>query len=183
MLAKLAKRSLIKSTPVNAGLGAIVLSDCYLRVIDFAGMANLWEPTFKLATMQGTHNQMDPAAIPSLVEALKATPSAIHAHYLTDNAMLWSSLIASNLTIPTTDLSLKFGGEVSGRWRVLYAVDCWPGDGSAPDTNLWSGGGVIDGILAAMHGLRILMGRPLGWWGITPLMIFRDHKGWLLKTD
>lgn len=105
-------------------------------------------------------------------------PRAIHAHFLTKEAFLWSSLQPASLTIPVTDLTLKYGGSVSGSWRLLYLLDAWADSGEPPDVSGWSGGQMIDSVLSAMHGLRGMMGRPSGWFGITPLMIFRSTAGW-----
>ena len=123
--------------------------------------------------------QVFPEVVPTLTEAMKAVPQAIHAHFLTKDAFLWSSLQPGSLTISRSDLTLKYGGTVSGAWRLLYILDAWPDAGTAPDTAGWSGGQLIDAILTAMHGLRTMMGRPSGWIGITPLMIFRSMSGWL----
>ena len=87
----------------------------------------------------------------AILEALKAAPRAIHAHFVTQHAFLWSSLQASNLAIPVTDLTLKYGGAVSGSWKLLYILDAWPDTGEPPDVSGWSGGPMIDGVLNAMH--------------------------------
>jgi hypothetical protein len=75
--------------------------------------------------------------------------------------------------IPADDLVLKHGGAISGRWKILYILDAYADEGKPPDVSGWSGGELTNGILSAMHGLRAAIGRPSGWFGITPLMIFR----------
>ena len=119
--------------------------------------------------------------MPTLIEALQAVPQAVHAHFITREEYLWSSLQPENLIISTTDLTLKYGGTVSGEWQLLYVLDAWSDAGQAPDFAGWSAGQVIDSILTAMHGLRTMMGRPAGWMGITPLLIFRSISGWIPK--
>jgi hypothetical protein len=42
VLARLKSLSLVRESLKGAGLGSIVLTDCHLRVIDFASMDNLW---------------------------------------------------------------------------------------------------------------------------------------------
>lgn len=179
VLARLDSLSLVKSSLVEAGLGSIVLTDCLLRVIDFASMQNLWEPALGMFLATGNNSsQLSPEAVPKVAEVLKAMPQAIHAQFLTKDAFLWSSLQPAGLNIPISDLTLKFGGTVSGSWKLLYILDAWADGGEAPDVAGWSGGPVIDSVLTAMHALRTMMGRPSSWAGITPLMIFRDAKGW-----
>ena len=174
--------SLIRTTLQGAGLGSIILTDCYLRMIDFSSMENVWAPSLKAAMAMNASNpdpQITSEAVPSIVEALKAMPSAIHAHYLSRDSMLWSSLQPANLTIPITDLTLKYGGMVSGSWSVVYILDTWADTGESPDvSSVWSSGQLMDTVLMGVHGLRTIMGRPSTWVGITPLMIFRDTAGW-----
>ena len=118
--------SLVRESLQGAGLGSIILTDCLLRVIDFASMDNLWEPGLRIFMASGQPNvpqPIIPEVVPTLLEALKAVPQAIHAHFLTKEAFLWSSLQATNPTIPVTDLTLKYGGTVSGSWKLLYLLD------------------------------------------------------------
>jgi hypothetical protein len=174
----LRSRSLVLESARGAGLGSIILTDCYLRVIEFASMENLWEPAMRLASSQPSQSIL-PETVSTISEAMKAMPRAIHAHFLTKDAVLWSSLQPENLTIPMTDLTLKYGGTVSGSWKILYLLDAWPDTGEPPDvSSIWSAGQMMDGILTAIHALRTMMGRPTSWFGITPLMIFRDIAGW-----
>jgi hypothetical protein len=119
---------------------------------------------------------------PVVIEAMKALPHAIHAHFLTKEAPLWSSLQPENLTIPTSDLTLKYGGTISGVWKLLYMLDAWPDAGTPPSFEGWSAGPVMDGIVNAMHVLKTGFGRPGTWCGVTPLMIFRSAAGWLPQS-
>jgi hypothetical protein len=188
VLARLTSLSLVRESLRGSGLGSIILADCHLRVIDFASMDNLWEPALKILFAVGQQPQqiIPEASIPAITEVMKAMPHSVHAHFLANDGFLWSSLQPASLTIPTSDLTLKYGGTVSGQWKVLYILDAWPDTGEPPDIGEWSGGPMIDGILTAMHGLRAMMGRPPGWVGVTPLMIYRSIRGWqptLPSTD
>ncbi len=180
VLARLQHLSLVHESlkDADAGLGSIVLTNCYLRLIDFASMDKVWEAAMRMFLASQSAQQMPPEAVPSVVEALRAMPQVVHAHFLTGDAILWSSLQPASLTIPTSDLTLKYGGVVSGKWNLLYILDAWGDKGEPPDVSVWSAGAMMDGVLTAMHGLRELMGRPAGWIGITPLMIYRDIAGW-----
>lgn len=143
-------------------------------------MTKMWGPMFK--TMQAAGKEVegfDMQLVPSLSEAMSAMPHAIHAHFLTNHGYLWSSLQPESLTIPTSDLTLKYGGQVPGQWKILYLLDAWMDKGDPPNLDGWSAGGVIDGILGAMHAMKTIIGRPALWYGVTPLMIYRDIRGWL----
>ena len=134
-----------------------------------------------LASGQKPDQAVTPDVIPLIAEVMKAMPHSIHAHFLTNDGFLWSQLQPASLTIPTSDLTLKYGGTVSGSWKLLYILDTWADTGDPPDTAGWSGGQLIDAVLTLMHGLKTVMGRPSSWIGITPLMIFRSISGWLPK--
>jgi hypothetical protein len=184
VLDRLKSLSLVRESLEEVGLGSIVLEEGYMRVIDFSSMEDLFEPAVRafIASGEGGTETMALDALPNVTQILKGMPRAIHAHFLTASGFLWSSLQSSGLTIPVTDLTLKYGGTVSGKWRVLYLVDAWADSGTPPNVTDWSGGPLIDGILTAMHGLRTIMGRPQTWAGITPLMIFRSTAGWKPKV-
>lgn len=174
----LRRRNLIRDSIRGAGLGAIIESSCHFRIVDFASMDKLWEPALKMAQAQNAE-VISPETVASISEALHAVPSAIHAHFLSDHGFLWASLLPGGLTIPTSDLTLKYSGRVPGMWKVLYILDAWPDDGEPPDTASWSGGAMADAILFALHGIRTMIGRPAQWVGVTPLMIYRSVGGWL----
>ncbi|HXM44357.1 MAG TPA: hypothetical protein VN924_24180 [Bryobacteraceae bacterium] len=180
VLARLKDLSMVRNAVRGSGLGSIILTDCYLRVIDFTSVQALWEPAMKLAVDTGQAVQwgLTHENVPPIGDMLKAMSSTIHAHFLTNDAAAWSSLRPENLTISVSDLTLKYGGTISGLWKVLYILDAWPDGGEPPNIAIWSGGQLIDAILTAMHGLRTIMGRPPNWVGITPLMIFRSAEGW-----
>jgi hypothetical protein len=62
VLDRLKSLSLIKDSVKNAGLGAVLLTNCYLRIIDFSSMANLWEPGMKILVATGAQEaqQLNP---------------------------------------------------------------------------------------------------------------------------
>lgn len=102
-------------------------------------MENLWEPALKIAfigeglqsqSSGSPRQQLIPEVIPTITDALKAMPRTIHAHFITEEDFLWSSLKATDLTIPTSDLTLKYGGVIPGQWRVVYILDAWADAGT-----------------------------------------------------
>jgi hypothetical protein len=174
VLARLQTLSLVRSSARGNNLGGIVLIDGFLRVIDYASMKDLWEPGMKMAMRNLPKGQKGPNMKTSeIIDLMKALPRSIHAQFLTSDGFLWSSLRPSDLVIPADDLTLKHGGAISGQWKILYILDAWPDKGAPPDVTGWSGGELTSGVLNAIHGIRITMGRPPGWFGVTPLMIFR----------
>lgn len=174
VLSMLKSRSLVNYSirDASANLGSIILMDnCHLRIIDFASMDGLWEPSAKL--FLATQPEDAPPLLNEMLGILKAMPQVIHAHFVTSEAFLWSSLQINGLTIPTTDLTLKYGGAVPGAWNVLYVIDAWADGGEPPDLTNWSASDLTNAVLNAMHLLKSTLGRPSSWIGVTPLMIFR----------
>ena len=106
----------------------------------------------------------------------------MHAHFLTNDGRLWASLDPDNLLLPPAGIVLKHGGTVGGSWKVLFTVDAYPTlpslDDSAPELRSWDAGQAADGVMLAIHELRKQICRPFGWYGVTPLMIYRDIPPW-----
>jgi len=174
VLSRLQGLSLVRSSLVGTNLGGIVLTEGFLRIIDYASMRELWEPGRRLAMKQIPKSQKGLNVTASEITGLmKALPQSIHAHFLTGEGFLWSSLRPADLVIPADDLVLKHGGTISGRWKFLYILDSWADKGTPPDVSSWSGGELTSGVLNVMHVLRTIVGRPPEWFGVTPLMIFR----------
>lgn len=174
VLSRLQTLSLVRNTLRGTSLGGIVLAEGFLRVIDYASMREMWEPALKMAARETPKGHKGRSLKSSeIVGMMKALPHSIHAHFLTNEGFLWSSLRPEDLVIPTGDLALKHGGAISGKWRILYILDAWADKGTPPDVSGWSGGELTSAVLNAMHGMRIFVGRPAEWFGVTPLMIFR----------
>ena len=116
VLAGLKQRALLLHSFRDAGLGSIILTEGLMRVIDFGSMDSLWDPAIRMAGFQSANS---PEATQALIDGIRAMPKAIHTNYLTKEFALWSSLLPSGLTIPTADLSLKYGGCIPGMWEYF----------------------------------------------------------------
>ncbi|HYL73277.1 MAG TPA: hypothetical protein VEU96_03680 [Bryobacteraceae bacterium] len=169
VLAVLKARSLVRRSLKDPVLGAVVLLDAHLRIIDYATMKDLWEPALNAFV-----GEEKAAEMKGLVSFIKGVPHTMHAHFLTSEALLWASLEPGSLTVPSADIVLKHGGLVSGSWKVLFVVDAFPVYGDPPEFHSWSAGQATEGVLNAINLLRTQIGRPHDWFGCTPLMIYRD---------
>jgi hypothetical protein len=176
VLDELKGRALVLPSLQGAVLGSLVLCEGMLRVIDYPSMQEIWEPTMQLGL--ASHAEPTPnfgAALPHILAILKKLPNALHAHILTTEAYLWSTLRATNLTISPEDITLKYGGEViSGSWQFLFVLDAYPDLPSRPGPPGWSAGETSDGVRTMMAGIKQQIGRPATWYGVTPLMIYRS---------
>jgi hypothetical protein len=151
-----------------------LLAEGFLRVIDYAGMKDLWDPIMKMAGRNLPKVKNSQGLKPSeIVEIMKGGPAVDSCPVPNRRRLPVVVFAPCHLVIPADDLVLKHGGAISGRWKILYILDAYADEGKPPDVSGWSGGELTNGILSAMHGIRAAIGRPSGWFGITPLMIFR----------
>lgn len=97
---------------------------------------------------------------------------------ITDDAgdRVWCTVDASGLAMPASDIALKHGLSVPGRWAMLGILDALPEnvdeeirqqtpDGSEMLAKLYE---------SMVPMLRTMLGRPKDAYGVTPLMIFRE---------
>jgi|HubBroStandDraft_1064217.scaffolds.fasta_scaffold16844_3 hypothetical protein len=168
VLARLNGLRLVRPSLGGAQLGTIAQLDGFLRIIDYAAVKDMWEPIMTMIVGQ------DKPGLREIVELLKSIPHTMHAHFLTDNGFLWASLEPENLLLPPADIVLKHGGTVGGSWKILFILDAYPSRDSTPELRSWDAGQATDGVMNAIHELRKQIGRPFGWYGVTPLMVYRE---------
>lgn len=134
-------------------------------------------------TSSDTLLQNEMASALALIEML---PHTIQARLKTEaGETVWCSLGEDGMVVSASDLTLKHGVAVSGRWTMVGVLDALPD----PDTgealaasgheavehsvdNNASPFGDLTGTLTPI--IRGLLGRPNGAYGMTPLVIFRQ---------
>jgi hypothetical protein len=92
VLAQLQTVSAVRHSIREAHLGAIVLAQGYLRIIDYTTMKSLWGPAMKIAAPtapKGQKGQNTPK-LSDLIEIMQGLPHSMHAHFLTAEGFLWS---------------------------------------------------------------------------------------------
>jgi hypothetical protein len=168
VLSRLNELLLVRSSLSGATLGTIALLNSFLRIIDYTAIKGMWEPIMTMAVGQ------DKPGLREIVDLLKSIPHTMHAHFLTDNGLLWASLDPESLLLPPADIVLKHGGTVGGSWKTLFILDAYPSLDSTLELRSWNAGQATDGVMNAIHELRKQIGRPFGWYGVTPLMVYRE---------
>lgn len=177
VLDELKRRGLVTSSVRGKSLGSIVLTNGLLRVIDYNSMRELWEPAMQLFIEPQQQEQIPNFRdrFEHVIGMLRNMPHTLHAHFLTREAFLWSTLQPSNLTVSADDIILKYGAEVvSGDWQLLFTLDAYPDANPSTDATGWSAGEISNGVISMMNAVKSQIGRPSNWWGVTPLMIYRD---------
>lgn len=103
----------------------------------------------------------------------------------------WATLSQEHLVGSSSDLILKHGSIVPGRWHMLGILDAQPDQGGQADMEANSAinfadparlgksswVGLMAGIMSPL--VRVLLGRSGAHFGVTPLLIFRQvgHAG------
>ena len=113
-------------------------------------------------------------------------PHTIQARLRDDSgAAVWCSLREDGLVVSASDLTLKHGVTVSGRWNMLGVLDAMPeidaagevtpsGIEAAQDLISFGASPFGDLMLHLTPAIRGLLGRPANAYGMTPLLIFRE---------
>lgn len=186
--------------------GSIVVTSGSLQIVDLRMMKNLWEPSIKAAMLATQHNDEatarssanrpprsrrnpGPAApLPEAVggqqqtfvqfmslvaEMLKHVPHLVHAAFLSESGFkLWAPLQPQFLTVNSEDLLMKYGAVIDGTWTVVGILDgfCIPRQ-PFPVSPL------LDSVMTTTNQLREQIGRPEGFFGLTPIAIFQSLLG------
>lgn len=120
-------------------------------------------------------------ALDLFFDMISILPHTLQAR-LSGNSKVWCSLVPSGLTFDAADISLKYGSSVPGNWYALGILDAVPDEMDAGgQVNDWGNGAEMAvkmmGIIAPIT--RNLLGRPPEFYGITPLLIFREVEAQL----
>lgn len=180
---------------LSAPIGALVLIEGQLEVLDIRMLHNLWTPLIALfqAQVEASPIPDGPKAQRHLAEQqkkkiikdmtaqfahipdiLKGLPHAIQATVNAGGDQAWCTLSVDNLVVGTDDLALKHGTQVQGSWYLLGILDALP-DQPAPPVALKSeADNSIKNVLRTVIGMgRTFFGRPADCFGVTPVLIFR----------
>lgn len=186
LLDKLSETERMKTNLHEAKLGDLVLMKGMMKIFD-AQMVHLCMPIFKkikLNELKGEKNtqaknalKLEIAGIENAEELVKILPPTTHIDFADSCGNLsWMSVEPSNLTTTLSDVSLKYGPFIPGEWYILGIVDAYADEAKVdnPDAPYPS---ITNDLKLGMEPIllmmRSLMGRPIGSYGITPLIIFR----------
>jgi hypothetical protein len=101
-------------------------------------------------------------------------------HIVTDDFAVWATAVEEALVAPISDLILKHGQKVVGRWSMLGILDALPFDQAEMMSPLeavrvgMTQESVSNVALQMAPSIRQALGRPLLSYGMTPLLVFRE---------
>ncbi|WP_406720432.1 hypothetical protein RPE78_09635 [Thioclava litoralis] len=113
-------------------------------------------------------------------EILPNLPHSVQLRLKTDDEELaWASIDRGGLTTEGTDIALKHGVNIPGRWAVLGILDAPIEEDVDTGPRMQSNDGAE--MLSILYEsfvpiVRQFAGRPKGALGITPLLVFREVK-------
>lgn len=192
------QRKLLRRDIHNSRIGQFVLSSGLLQVVDLRLLKSVWENpevVSQLLNAKGIVSGAEQSSTERLgLEFIKLFPHIIQGYVYTvktdsqEASASWINLDPDCMVISAQDLLMKHGLNVAGIWSIIGILDAFPGDNPVVDSELvklLNQG--MESAVAARHKTvmallaellaplaRMIMGRPGGYYGMTPLLIFRE---------
>lgn len=109
------------------------------------------------------------------LELIDKLPGSIQSIFVGNSFNVWSTLPSGGLSISTDDLILKHGPYISGHWSMLGILDAMPDDSYLSEDFVFPD--FYRGLMNFSREIRPHFGRPFSYYGMTPLLIFREVSG------
>lgn len=170
-------------------LGALVLVQGYLNIIDIEVMKGVIDPTIKftLNSMPNTttsHKEKRKAfenTVSPVIEFMKNVPFALSCNLFVPSNLddtltqVWMSLARDDMSSVIHDINFKHGEKLAGKWYVLGILDAIP---NSLDMNniILPNSGEMEQFKKAMSEMMKMFGRDDEAFGMTPIAIFRVIK-------
>ncbi|WP_210166722.1 hypothetical protein [Methylobacterium sp. ARG-1] len=193
LLDYLTQHNLLHKDIWNTRLGSFIQLEGQLAVID----VSLAKPALKVNYIK---NLMRQGAIQHLAgsqaernkvfdafsEVVGFLPDTVQAHLVGSNFTAWCTLADNFLSNPSAELALKHGPIVRGDWTLIGILDAFPDPDQEPtpdnpepqtlsDVVAEHSGTMIGSVAARINSVaRSLAGRSQNFFGVTPLVIFRE---------
>jgi hypothetical protein len=107
------------------------------------------------------------------INIVKSMPLSVQATLSNDGKTVWSVLNEACLETSASDLFLKYGYKIPGKWNMIGILDAIPGSEKDEVDERREIETAMD-IVANLSSLSKKIGRPSSAYGITPLLIFRE---------
>lgn len=178
LLDRLDEMSMIKKDIDKARLGDMILASGHIKIFDVAMVQQMMPAAKKLARngAKGSSGKKHVHDLDLAEEIIKFLPKSVQIEMAdTEGNLLWTSVNPENLTIPPGDMLLKYGPVIPGKWHVLGLLDAHrDGEWEDPDAPYPNNDNEFkDSMSGLSMMMKIQVGRPENFLGITPLLIFR----------
>lgn len=193
LLDYLASHSMLNDDIWNTHLGAFIKLEGNLAFID-PGLvkASIKTPFIKnivrsnmIKDFKGSENEKN-KLFDAFADLIQSFPTPAQAHLAGDNYTAWCNLSDASLSVPSADLALKHRSFIPGRWTLIGILDAFPDQVPEPSEENPSPK-TMDEVVAEFAGTsvgtmtsqitalaRTIVGRPRLFFGVTPLLIFRE---------
>jgi hypothetical protein len=177
LLNKLGEQNRINRDITKASIGEIVLftGDAY-----FLDIETLQKTVPLLKHFKKQLNKNDYSMVMDVLKLIPPSIQFIFKDYSDSPKKVWMTISSSNMLITASDLMLKYGNNLNGKWSVIGLLDSKPESLesieslestesiSIDDREIGNSLGVISTIFKG------LIGKHDSYYGITPIMIFRE---------
>jgi hypothetical protein len=192
-LDELAVHELLVRDIKMARIGQFVLLSGALSVADLTLLSGMWENPAIRKTMMAQADQTPEVSRQQRRSQVNTKPKAneeaelavsilgLMPHYLqatigSGDQAAWFNMEPQYMRQPVGDFTLKHGGFIPGTWHAIGILDARPEDDlvdfDIPPSN------VLSSAFSQMAlPIRFMMGRPIGVFGITPIIVFRQIDG------
>lgn len=204
LLDYLAERELIVRGLADARMGQFVLVTGDFAAFDVGILREAWKlPTIKKAILESANNADEKQAVgnrherrkqniksspkgsseaEAALELIPLLPHSVQGTIRAGDTTTWFNLREDSMVISSSELLLKHGIGVAGVWSVLGILDAMPQlDQFSMEmhaieqlTAAASLGGIMSQLSQLAVMARLMLGRPPGSYGMTPLMVFRE---------
>jgi hypothetical protein len=173
----LEQKDLINKSILNSHIGQFVLVSGKLFMFDMGFMQKLVHGKVLkqsiISSITGANNTKTEANL--TMEIFAALPGSIQARLIGEDFSIWSTLRPDGLSLSTDDLLLKHGSFISGSWNILGILDALPDNDIPIDFSFLPG--IQIGLADFSKIIRPQFGRSPDYFGITPLLVFREVSG------
>ncbi|WP_370308293.1 hypothetical protein [Sphingobium abikonense] len=184
-------RNLIQRDIEASRIGQFVLVSGSLSVTDLQLLAGVWkdptirkqmsanmsegETTQNRAARRSSHQkrrqEVNEAEI--ALSLINQMPHYVQATVGTGLNSAWCNLEPQHMRIPLGDFALKHGAHIPGEWHAIGILDARP-ESDDDDYDIPYQNGLGSAYMQLAFPLRFMMGRPIGTYGITPVLLFRQ---------
>jgi hypothetical protein len=197
----LTEKCLIQRDLDRASIGQFVLVSGYLSIQDLAMFKEAWKaPSIqrkmkagagvgqKISNMTAAqkaavHEHRENTEM--FLDMIQIMPHSVHARLLTEGEdgarLVWCTLNQDYLVAPPSDITLTYGGVMSGRWSIVGILSAYPEYITQDLSQKFNENdfGLTESVVGQVSKLlapivRVALGRPSAAHAVTPVLIFRD---------
>lgn len=174
--------NLINEDLASAAVGSLVKFSGQPEVRDIKFLQDIWKPAISHFLGQKKSAHSNKAAIAAQREQMQQVGEILgimppHPQMVIcgeDDTVSWSSLTEDYMRVSSTSLALTHGFSIEGEWSIVGILDASPdAEFQVMRPAALAGHELIDAMLTVVGEIRKLVGRPVGAYGITPLLIYR----------